>query len=350
MKTHIENGKGIIDILSDGFVTCLKVRKPIAADWYDCAGSAGKYFACTANYEPLAKEFGATLINGTDEEIEYAVLNFMNLFSSGEYLVFIDRNKRTDIELHYQYFPSENPGNFKYNYYNPMGDNLMFTQSAEHIKPSRVKHYENLIERGLRPKAVVFQAVFNEYGTYKDGSEWMRTTESPMFILDGHHKLLAYQNLNVDPEFVLISKERNGEEEFPKHKSSLYFEYEYFLTDPLKQHIICNSPQLLLGHTSYNEQFDRYLKTTPRVTTVVIELFQNAGLSKNKSLLVWLLDRIEALESRNFETNKMGLYFRTRTAQYSGEIWKSMEINSKSDFYDWVLKTFNKTIEELKKV
>ena len=57
MTINIKNGQHIIDILSDGFVSCLKIRKPIAVDWYDGAGSSGKYFAFTTNYKPIAKQF-----------------------------------------------------------------------------------------------------------------------------------------------------------------------------------------------------------------------------------------------------------------------------------------------------
>lgn len=348
MTVNIENGENIIDILSDGFVTCLKLRKPVAVDWYDCAGSAGKYFACTTDYEPIAKQFNEILISGSDEEILNSISEFLKLFSSGQYSIFVDRNKRSEYELHYKYGKDENPEKHLYSYYNPSGENLMFTQSKNKINNEVIKHYEKLILNGVRPKAVLFQAFFSDSGTYDDGSKWMSSVDSPMFILDGHHKLLAYKNLDIDPEFVLILKERIGQEEFSKNKTSLYFEFEYFLIDQSKQHILSHTPQLLVDNIEYNLQFDNYLSKTRRIETNVLMLFKNALISNDKNKVHWLSDRLKVLELRNFETNNMWLNYHEITEKYPKGIWNGMEIKSKSDFNKWTIKIFGKTIQDIK--
>jgi len=352
MTVNIENGQNIIDIKSDGFVTCLKVRKPIAVDWYDCSGSAGKYFSFTNDFESIAKCFNDVLTIGNDEEIIASISDFLKLFNSGQYSIFIDRNRSADSELHFEYSQSNSSNNFDYGYYNPSGENLMFTQLYSNINKDKVKEYEELILKGQRPKAVVFQAFFNDYGTYDDGSKWMRSVDSPMFILDGHHKLLAYKNLNINSEFVLITKERIGKEEFIKSKENLFFEFEYFLTERLKLHIISHNPKLLTDNSistkNYNHYLDKYLVSTKSIETEILKIFKIASNSNELKELNWLLDRIEIIGKRDFEKNKMWLHFNESTEQYPNGVWNAIEINSPRDLHDWIKKMFDKTLDELK--
>ncbi|MGG9963126.1 hypothetical protein [Ferruginibacter sp. SUN106] len=352
MTVNIENGQDIIDILSDGFVTCLKIQKPVAADWYDCAGSAGKYYSLTTDFEPVTKKFNEVLIKGDDTAILDTMAEFLKLFNSGEYTIVISRDKRTDYELHYEYGTAGNSKQFTYGYYNPGGENLMFTQLHSAINKKRVKEYEESIFYGGRPKAVVFQAYFNERGTYADGSTWMNTVDSPMFILDGHHKLLAYQNLNIDPELVIITKERMAKAEFAKYKEELFFEYEYFLTDHCKQHIISHIPKLLIDNTTstknYNLQLDKYLSSPGRIETNVLELLKTASTSNEKSSRNWFIERLDAIKGKNFEKENLWLQYFEHTNEYPKGIWKGMPIKSQADIADWVIKMFGKSIDEIK--
>ncbi|GAB2805797.1 hypothetical protein [Ferruginibacter profundus] len=352
MTVNIENGQDIIDILSDGFVTCLKIQKPVAADWYDYAGSAGKYYSLTTDFEPVAKKFNEVLIKGNDTAILQAVADFLNLFNSGEYTVVVSREKRTDYQLHYEYGTAHNSKHFTYGYYNPGGDNLMFTQLHSAINKKRVKEYEESIFYGQRPKAVVFQAYFNDRGTYADGSTWMNTVDSPMFILDGHHKLLAYQNLGIDPELVIITKERMAKVEFAKYKQELFFEYEYFLTDHCRQHIISHIPKLLTGDTpaakNYNLQLDKYLSSPGRIETEVLELLKTAAVSDEKASLNWFYERLEAIKAKDFEKGNLWLQYFEHTNEYPKGIWNGISIKSQADFADWVIKMFGKSIDEIK--
>jgi hypothetical protein len=340
MTITVPNGQGIIDILSDGFVTCLKIRKPIAADWYDNGGSAGKYFAFTPQYEPIAKAFNDVLINGDDAQILDSMSRFLQLFSAGEYSVYIDRNNRTDYELHFAYGQSEDQPGFSYGYYNPGGANLMFTQPYARIDHGKVKEYETMIANGQRPKAVVFEAHFNDF----DIGE---SVDSPMYILDGHHKLLAYKNLNIQPEYVLITKTRTGKDEFAQYRDSLYFEYEYFLPDAFKQHIISYTPQLLtddsLSTKTYNLHFDNYLKSTRRISIEILTLFKEASNSNEQPKTEWLQERLAVIKERDFEANPMWLNFFEITPQYPHGIWQGMNITSPADLREWMIKLFGKS-------
>jgi hypothetical protein len=348
MTITIPNGQGIIDILSDGFVTSLKIRKPVAADWYDNAGSAGKFFAFTPQYEPIVQAFNDVLVNGDDAQILDSMTGFLQLFSPGQYSIYIDRNNRTDYALHFDYSQSEDQPGFSYWYYNPGGDNLMFTQPYARINPGKIKEYENMIANDLRPKAIVFEAHFNDYETYVDGSHVMSSVDSPMYILDGHHKLLAYKNLDMQPEFVLIRKERIGKDEFAKSEDTLYFEYEYFLSDTFKQHIISYTPKLLTDDSipteTYNLHFDNYLKSTRHISREILILFKEAGNSNEQPKMEWLQERLTVIKERDLESSPMWLNFFEINPQHPHGIWGGMNIKSLSDLTEWVIKLFGKSI------
>jgi hypothetical protein len=348
MTITVPNGQGIIDILSDGFVTCLKIRKPIAADWYDNAGSLGKYFAFTPQYEPITKAFNDVLVNGDDAQILDSIAVFLQLFSPGQYSVYIDRNNRTDYELHFEYSQSDNQSDFSYWYYDPGGANLMFTQPYASIDQGRIKEYETMIANGLRPKAVVFEAHFNIFGTYDDGSNWFSSVDSPMYILDGHHKLLAYKKLNIQPEFVLITKTRIGKDEFAKNADTLYFEFEYFLSDTFKQHVISHTPKLLtddsISTKTYNLHFDNYLKSTRYVNSEILTLFKEAGNSNEQRKMEWLQERLAVIKERDFEGSRLWLSHFEITAQHPHGGWYGMDIKSPADVTEWIIKMFGKSI------
>lgn len=72
-------------------------------------------------------------------------------------------------------------------YYQP----FIAWKSGEEIDIDIVKQYENRIISGERPFAIIFT------GKYGD-------TDFHEYILDGHHKLYAYENLKIDPPCVLI--------------------------------------------------------------------------------------------------------------------------------------------------
>jgi hypothetical protein len=357
MKIQIESGQDLIDILSDGFVTCLKIRKPIAVDWYDCAGSVGKYFAMTPMFERLveSQKINQVLVNGNDNEILKAIKEFLQLFASGEYDITIDRHKRIGHEIdqiHSEYRRSDDSNFYDYHYYNSESDNLMFTQPISYISIDKVKYYENIISNGDRPKPLVFHAYFSDTGTYEDGSRWQRSLDSPLFVLDGHHKLIAYKNLGINPELVIISRETVGKKEFENHKDKLYFEYEYFLSESAKQHIISHIPLLKIdnSHSSieYNRSFDLYLLNSNKIEPEVLDLFKRAYISNNNEQLVWLVKKLELIKSTIENGTNRWLNYNEFSKEYGYEIYNGMNIVSKEDFDTWIVKMFGRTIGEIK--
>jgi hypothetical protein len=70
---------------------------------------------------------------------------------------------------------------FTSSFYPPSGEHLIFTQPFETIDKQRVNYYQDIISKGQRPCAIVICGGDANY------------------ILDGHHKLIAYKNLNINP-------------------------------------------------------------------------------------------------------------------------------------------------------
>lgn len=333
MEIKIEKGQNIIDILCDGFVTCLKIRKPIAVHWENWAcGTSGRYFSFIEDYEPLVKNFDETLIYGSYDEIIDIISEFLNLFTSGSYCVSIIKLQNSnDCTIHFDYTRQNNSFNFFYGYYEPSGHNMLFTQNYNNINQNRVKEYENLILSGIRPKAVLFEASFGDIF-------------SPMFILDGHHKLLAYNNLKVKPEFVMIEKIGTVKNEILKKDKLFFFEYEYFLNNFSKQHIISWNPIILTDNKeeviNYNTIFDEYLANTTRIETPVLKKFQEAQKSEDSKLLNWLDNKLYIIENRDFKKIKLMLNY--PISKYS---WGIMEIKSKLDFFEWKTRLFGNEFE-----
>jgi len=68
----------------------------------------------------------------------------------------------------------------------------MFTQPFESLNAERVQHYEEQIRKGERPVAIAIRVMI---GKQESEDSYQDTTyNSTKYILDGHHKLVAYQN------------------------------------------------------------------------------------------------------------------------------------------------------------
>jgi hypothetical protein len=358
MEIKIENGLGIIDIISDDFVNCLKIQQPIVVDWYDCHGSVGKYFAAVPRSgeetENLVKNINQIVINGTDEEIFLEMKNFLQLFSSGTYQMDI---KRTEIQ-EYQIINDDRPigsWNPKTKYenthsgYYPLDDVFVFSQSLSSINKQRVNYYVELIQNGARPKPIIFCSHFFESGIYPDGSRWISDNDSALFIIDGHHKFLAYQKLKINPELILIEKVIAEKGEFIKNKDKLYFQIESFLDNSSKKHIISHRPQICLGNSKaemdYNLFFDNYLKETGSLTIEVLQTFLTSFQKDETNHLKWLIHKLEILRTKIISGNKMWLNF--KSAEKPG--WEGMNCETQKDFDSWCGKVFHNSLEEMKR-
>lgn len=339
----IENGKNIIDIIDDGFVTCLKIRKPIAIYcWYYCEENSCNYFLLNTDHERIDNlySFNETLVNGNDEEIKNEINLFLNIFASGKYKISFDNglitNNEDYSELNMNYININGSSIYSYSYCNSETYSMMFTQPYSYISQKKVNYYREIIKNGGRPKIITFEnTIKNIY-------------DNTIFILDGHHKALAYFSLKIPAETISIVK--LDKEEDDNIKNSLYSEYEYLLTDFYKHHIISNNPKLLLDNSStsikYNDDFDKYLKTFDKyISGDIIRLIYKSFISTNIEEQKWGLRKLRIIEKRDFFTEKIILW----NVVDEHLSLQACEIKSNEEFDSYILRTFGKSLDNIEK-
>lgn len=246
MKFEIENGKNICSIGLSDIGSYIRFNYPLTVVWYDCRGSVGKYF-CTLPYneeyrKSVEKTLTDNLNNDFSDNVEdlYEILKpLLPLFKNGTYSLNFYSNREKEF---FQYKSSYD--NFKEIHFNPLevvfankttnasnleqvikehkfflkenaiskkhypseileyttsgiytGDESFYaTQPFEKIDQNRVKYFEESIKNGERPFAILLNA-------YLDSKDF----DSSYYILDGHHKLLAYKNLGLYPPLAILT-------------------------------------------------------------------------------------------------------------------------------------------------
>lgn len=96
------------------------------------------------------------------------------------------------------------------------GRTFLFTQDLKTLSETRVKFYEEKIRNGEKPVAIVLGIVSEDLGIKEaqfeeDYKIQNNTTHHSWgsqinFVIDGHHKLTAYQNLQEAPRIISILK------------------------------------------------------------------------------------------------------------------------------------------------
>jgi len=238
-KYQNENGIGLISIKHFGLGDYLLTDKPIAINWYDCHGSAGKYVCLLKHIVGLN---GEKVISGVRDVLnsgeETSINDFINETNSfirifpkcNLQLTIYDPKvypeEHSDFHLKFRewdfVFPecvdkeNENliEGQFlKYfeesvlksgratgdivdfstsGYYGGYTDYFVATQPESSLNQNRIEHYENLIKMGKRPYCLIFNTTAND----KDNN----------YLVDGHHKLQAYKNLKTEPRIIEVSQ------------------------------------------------------------------------------------------------------------------------------------------------
>lgn len=338
---EINSGKNIIDISFDGLVLCLKISKTIIADFYDDEGSGtmGRYFVLNSDYErdKYTKNINDVLIYGTDEIILEKIIDFLNLFNSGIYCVYTRELNLDYYKIHYDYYNVTDT--FYHNSYSMDYYNIMFTQPYKNISKERVDYYKDLIKSGYKPRVLIIN--HNNLGGF--ANDYIQTE----FILDGHHKLLAYYELGIPCNFVCIVKESMEDEIY---KKNLFNSYSYFLTEDLKAQIIRNNPKMYIENSEesikYNIEFDKYLRTFQNyISEDIIRFIYKSIFSSDIEEQKWGLSKLRIIEKRDFSAEKTILFEiidKNLSLSYC-------EIKSKEEFNYYILKTFGKSLDDIEK-
>ncbi len=239
-----KNSRNLIKIGLCEIGSYLQIDKPIALDWLDCEGSIGRY--CTMlgikddEFINLTNELNAHVYKDYSENIPNLLTDFQplfNLLENGLYFLDYSKNFIGDISKTDLIFPknalSENnfineneedilllTSEWHCTFY---GDyyrfNIIATQSEESINKERIEFYKNEITKGKRPFIITIDKSYIEDkltpNKINEHVEW----ESALFLLDGHHKFLAYKELGIDvPHFIICQSFSNPNE--------IYFDLE----------------------------------------------------------------------------------------------------------------------------
>src|SRR5262245_42559113 len=188
----LEDGEGLIDVRGDNFDSGLLVGgAPVAFYWSDCEGSIAQYLVRSRDTTGLSERLRAlrhVAGGGLDPHAPLApqVRHLLALFPSGRYrLSYLPENPWDIIDYDTRFSYSADRDSFY-----PVNDVLITTRPSDTLRRERVEFFHQRIAAGERP--VVFAAgVPDGYGA---------------FVLDGHHKLQAYRQLQISPAVLLILK------------------------------------------------------------------------------------------------------------------------------------------------
>ncbi len=321
----VKNGEGIIDIISDHFASALFIEKPVAVVWPDCAGSIGEYYAVSRESYDRQKELTANLTQfltvGSDQEVFDAVTVFLNVFANGKYRVTISAADVASAEFAYDvkmtYADGANEDNtITYGFYAyGYGEVLLFSRSIDTIDQNRVEEYKEIIKNGGRPKIILFYGSIEEYS----------------YVLDGHHKLLAYQELSINAPAVIINKVESAE----KPQKSLLPEVLDILKPVEAMHMIKNgdltNPEVYTSKviTSY---LDKILTSEKNIGTTITRMLYSAYHSADKNLKDWTNERLSVLRRNKYKGNGQTLYYTDSEKKYH---FKNLFIESDNDFFLW---------------
>ena len=323
-EIEVKDGQGIIDIISDGFATALVIEKTVAVNWPDCAGSIGEYYAVSReNYDrqkALTADLIQSLTDGSDKDVFAAITIFLDLFANGKYKVVIgavdvsSAEIAYDIKMTYADEVDENK-TFTYGFYPyGYGEVLLFSRSINTIDENRVKEYVETIKNGNRPKIVLFAG----------------SSEDHSYVIDGHHKLLAYQKLGITAPAVIISKgvslEKSHENITPQ------------LLDILKpveaMHILKENDNITALEVYISPRITSYLDDIligqKSIGITIPQLLYNTYNSTEKDIKGWANERLSVLSKNKNQGNGQFLYYKQ-----SQNSWTSMYIEDHSDFELW---------------
>lgn len=328
-EVEVTNGQGVIDIISDDFVTALMIEKAVAANWPDCAGSIGEYYAVSrekyTRQQELTANLNQTLVSGTDSEVLAAVTVFLDLFANGKYRVLIG-----GIDIHSAEIANDLPTTyhelarddekFTYNFYDyGYGQTILFSRSLGTIDEARVDHYTEMIKNGGRPKIVLF--------TKSDNDNY--------FVIDGHHKLLAYQNLGITAPAVYIDNLENRES-LPK--GDMLTRIMGILNPAELMHILQEDSlgnaigtYMDPGITAY---IDRILIDRKSPGTRLLLMLHDGYHSADEATRSWTADRLAALGKNKNRGSEHYLYHRSAGPD-KAYAFKPMYIETDADYELW---------------
>lgn len=346
MKEYlIEEGEGIINIVCDDFVSAIQLNeKSITATWPDCSGSIGRYIASSnfQNKELLASELNAYLNKSDKEQSENLIPNFLRLFTNGKYQVNF-HNEIEEFDLQY-IGKHEAYKDFSYNYYPVVHRNFLFSQDVNSLDLERINHYRKLIEKGERPIALIYSHLYKMEKELKGKFLYNDHVWSDQFIIDGHHKMVAYDELRVSPNYFHIRKIlKLSELDFNSFGS-----VNGLLSTSEIEHFVLNSLEIRTDKSSeskiYNDIIDKHLENSERLDFQLLTKMAKNVNSEREDLNAWAIKRFKAIKER-MQIGKSVIVPELLISKFEGHKYMigKKEIISLEEFEKWKIDFIKKT-------
>lgn len=310
----IEGNKGVISIKTDGFLSCLLIHKPQVIDWLAVNGSIERYYICL----PFREETREVIQNITDlvqrlgSLEEFIESGFLDLLEDGEYDFKIRRevdgvklifntnlyNTNLFVKNNNEVIQGcdENDKTKKITkLYWPHKNTLTFTRSIESLDQKRISYYESSIRNGERPKLIVLRNKFI-YDEKIYGEEFI--DYSANYVLDGHHKLVAYRSLGICPDLIQIDRLRSYD--LRKFDFDILHVIKESLYTCQFNHIISNGFRVDFSEEKlYENEIDEYLSESNILDEVLLEKIGDMiRLPSFFDREEWALKRVEVLKKR----------------------------------------------------
>lgn len=335
MKIQVNQGQNIIKILSDNFGSCLVFERALTVNWPDYAGSIGEYYSISNHSneerERLTTELNGVLINGNENDILESLNTFLNLFSNGEYEIHFYTLKIKEHSFLGQNqlgYAESVPENERFSgWFLPSfeEENIFNTIPDEKINPERVDFYIDLINKGSRPKIILFESYNSTI------SEWSST-----YILDGHHKLEAYLKLGIDIPAVKILKQEteiNDTEEIVKYIYPLLKDFEL-------NHFVKNNDNIINANVQsapyLTKVLDNILGNDKYIGSDIVKLMINIANSENEQGTKWLNERLAVLLNNKYIGRGLYLYEKGFDKTHNTECWHQVMIYNRYDLKRWI--------------
>lgn len=209
----------LIDIRGRGFETLIFSRgKPIAINWHDCAGSVAQYLvrAGVSDYSIDLANLRHLLAGNLNPNLSLAPQFdlFLQLLAPGTYKLVLDSYKVSDlIEPRNEWNPDKDHEHFY-----PDHTALVLTQPTSSLDAPTIRDYMAQIKSGKRPIAL---AVATE-------DSWCA------YVIDGHHKLVAYRELNTQP--TVLTAYRCSPPPLPRDTFDEWFSSKHPLASHYRNH------------------------------------------------------------------------------------------------------------------
>lgn len=236
---------------------CFAFIKPLSFCWYDNRGSVGKYLCALPYSAAYRNEIHRSITSSLNTDFSknteglYQVLRpLLKLFPAGSYsLDFynseekeffkyqvygggITKNCTGGWNLHFgnltiagnenecitehqrflaanaitrEFYPSDILQYTTFNFYSGADIFFLATQPKEEIDEERVKYFKKEIAAGARPFAIVYNCFLPAAASGSNDAPETYPITSDYFVVDGHHKLLAYENLKMYPPIACLT-------------------------------------------------------------------------------------------------------------------------------------------------